>query len=112
MSLTRPSVTRSFDAKVRALYDELSGTTGPSMSAMLRAYKAGHPPPAAWDDDTIGLPEARTAGYRRYDGPGLVVERVEAAVAMRSGGARLRDIAEHFDVSVSTARRWVMRAVA
>lgn len=34
-------------------------------------------------------------------------QRVAAALAMRDSGARLRDIAEAFDVSVSTAGEWV-----
>ena len=45
--------------QVASLYDELSMTPGPSQDARNRAHRKGWAPPLAWDDDTIGSPEAQ-----------------------------------------------------
>ena len=44
---------------VRALYDELSMTPGPSPQTRLRAIRAGYAPPLAWNDDEIDDPDAQ-----------------------------------------------------
>lgn len=52
-------------AKVAAVYDELSGTRGPSNISAAKARELGFAPPAAWDDETIDDPGARPQGVRR-----------------------------------------------
>lgn len=46
-------------AKFARLYDELSGTVGPSTWSRTYAQQAGWAPPIAWDDDTIDDPDAQ-----------------------------------------------------
>ncbi|MFC4373265.1 hypothetical protein ACFO5K_04045 [Nocardia halotolerans] len=43
-------------SRVRDLYDELSGTPGPSPDSAKRAKAAGHPPPLAWEGIDIDHP--------------------------------------------------------
>lgn len=50
---------RARAAKVRAVYDRLSMTPGPSRAARDRAHRSGWMPPLAWDDDTIDDPAAQ-----------------------------------------------------
>lgn len=52
--------------RVRAVYDHLSLTQGPSRRSQLNAARMGWPPPLAWDDDSIDNPDAGPAeGWRR-----------------------------------------------
>jgi hypothetical protein len=46
---------------VARLYNELSGTPGPSSSARIRAHRAGWAPPLLWDGINIDDPAARPA---------------------------------------------------
>lgn len=48
--------------KVRHLYEQWSGTPGPSRIARQAARKAGYAPPLAWDGHTIDDPSARPTG--------------------------------------------------
>lgn len=53
-----PSVTPETEALVRALYDDLWDKPGPEPRAVQWAKKYGYAPPMAWDEDTIGDPDA------------------------------------------------------
>lgn len=59
--VTRPRdrISASAWRRVRAVYDRLSMTPGPSPTARARASARGYAPPLAWDDDTIDDPRAR-----------------------------------------------------
>lgn len=50
---------------VVAAYAELSHLPGPSKMTATKARRAGHAPPAAWDEDTIDDPKARPSGIRK-----------------------------------------------
>jgi hypothetical protein len=69
-------VTRKRDQAMRAVYEELSMTLGPSDRARAHAERQGWPPPLAWDDDTIDDPAAipSTGNKERYDQAELLVE--------------------------------------
>lgn len=68
-------VTRATADAVKALYDELAMTPGPSVRTRARAARLGYAPPLAWDDSTIddpaGTPDigevARTPGRPPVD---------------------------------------------
>ncbi len=49
-ALQRSRCTRSWAAKVAALFDELCMVPGPSQTTQRRAAAKGWPPPLAWDD--------------------------------------------------------------
>jgi hypothetical protein len=51
--------------KVRALYDELSMTPGPSLRAKSWAAARGYMPPLCWSDESIDDPSAVSEGVRR-----------------------------------------------
>jgi hypothetical protein len=51
-------ITPASAAKIRAVYDQLWHTPGPSQKSRARAAAAGWPSPLAWDDDTIDDPAA------------------------------------------------------
>lgn len=48
--------------RVCRVFDDLSGTPGPSTRARLMAARRGWAPPLAWDDDTIDDPAAAPTG--------------------------------------------------
>jgi transcriptional regulator with XRE-family HTH domain len=50
-------VRRDTALRVKALYDQLAMTPGPSAASARRAAAKGWLPPLAWDDDLIDLPE-------------------------------------------------------
>jgi hypothetical protein len=52
-------VTRMVAARVNAVYEELSGTAGPSVRVRGHAQRQGWAPPLAWDDDAIDNPDAK-----------------------------------------------------
>ena len=54
----RRNVNADTATRVKALYDRLSMTPGPSWEARERARKRGWVPPLAWDDDAIDDPQA------------------------------------------------------
>jgi hypothetical protein len=58
-------ISYSLAQKVARVYEELSGTPGPSPMAAAKARGAGFAPPLAWDDDTIDDPAAGPVGIRR-----------------------------------------------
>jgi hypothetical protein len=68
-TLNRPRVHVTFAQAVQALFDELSGTPGPSTAARRHALRMGWAPPLAWDDD-IDLPGAVPHGVSpsRHEG--------------------------------------------
>jgi hypothetical protein len=53
-------ITRTSDQKIRAIYDDLRGTPGPSARTRGWAKKFGHVPPNGWDniDDPEEQPDA------------------------------------------------------
>ena len=55
---SRRQVNADTAQKVRALYDRLSMTPGPSVAARDRAHRKGWAVPLAWDDETIDNPDA------------------------------------------------------
>lgn len=55
----RSYVERTTAATVRAAYDRLSMTPGPSSLTRRRAARNGWPPPLAWDDDGLDDPDAQ-----------------------------------------------------
>lgn len=58
-SLRCEHITYASWARVRDLYDELSGTPGPSETSRKRAHAEGHAPPLAWEDRDIDHPDTQ-----------------------------------------------------
>jgi hypothetical protein len=52
---------------VARIYEELSGTPGPSSSALIRARRAGWAPPLAWYGTNIDDPRARARRHAPLD---------------------------------------------
>lgn len=63
----RQYVTPAVAGRVRALYDELWQTPGPSLVTRRRAAAKGWPPPLWWDDDEIDNPAAPAEPYEPFD---------------------------------------------
>lgn len=63
------TVQPSTDRKIRALYERLWATRGPSTQTAKEARRRGWAPPAAWDDDTIDDPAADPVGLLDGDAP-------------------------------------------
>lgn len=63
--IDRGRVSHRLALRVAAVYADLSHVPGPSQVAAGKARSLGHPPPAAWDEDTIDNPRARPIGARR-----------------------------------------------
>jgi transcriptional regulator with XRE-family HTH domain len=82
-------VHRTTEAKVRALYDELSMIPGPSKRARDVALRKGWAVPLAWDDEKIDDPNARpsrmTANRASFD-------EIAVGRAMRGERIRLRPV--------------------
>ena len=79
-------VNRDTAAKVRALYDELSMTVGPSKRARDLALGKGWAVPLAWNDDSIDDPAARPSKMVAHR-PAAIDE---IAVQRASRGERVR----------------------
>lgn len=94
-------VTRAMYDRVRALYDDLSMTPGPSAKTRARAVAAGYPPPLSWDDDAIDDPAATPTGVptTAWDPAGYDESRVERRI---NGD---RSIRLHKGESVEVVRR-------
>lgn len=72
-------------ARIKAAYDQMSMTLGPSATTRRRAETRGWPPPLAWDDETIDDPAAKPQGMTpRYE-PAFLDE---AAIERRVNGDR------------------------
>lgn len=54
---------------VKAVFDELSMTQGPSARSIRLAAREGWPPPIVWDDDTIDDPNADAGDWKRQPDP-------------------------------------------
>lgn len=63
--LSRGRVSVRLAQRITAVYDELSGLSGPSKIAAAKARQYGWAPPAAWDEDAIDDPTAKPEGVRR-----------------------------------------------
>lgn len=93
---------RSTAARIRELYDELSGTVGPSQIARDRARAAGWAPPLAWDDDTIDDPDAQPdLGERPPKQQGIDLDEV---AHLEAGGVSLHEIAKRLNVKIATLK--------
>lgn len=57
-----PNVQHATHLRVCRVFDDLSGTPGPSARSRLMAARRGWAPPLAWDDDTIDDPTAIPVG--------------------------------------------------
>lgn len=81
--VTRPRSRVSVEGwrQVKGVYDELSMTRGPSELTRSRAIARGHPPPLAWDDDTLDDPRATP---HQGTGTGFVLDNVAVARAVGS----------------------------
>lgn len=121
---TRTQVRPSSAERVRALYSALADTPGPSLITAGKARALGHPPPIAWDDDTIEDPGAQPWAEWPADGPDPVavariwerqppdpVREVDRLAFVReavAAGLSDREIGEHLGWSsdrVCTMRR-------
>lgn len=102
------SVTHETAAAIARAYDLLSMTPGPSSRVASRAAKFGWAPPLAWDDDTIGDPNAIPAeGYIEHRRPNhltkdvpvddVVVDRILDGIVVPSTTAERREV----------VRRWM-----
>jgi hypothetical protein len=60
--LASKQVNRKTEEKIRGLYDALQATPGPSKLNQQRSKLKGWATPFAWDDDTIGDPQAEPVG--------------------------------------------------
>lgn len=99
---------RTADA-VRAVYDDLWATAGPSDASRGRARRAGYAPPLAWDDDTIDDPAARPAGVEggMQSRRARLVEDVTELVAQ---GATVPSAAERLGKDRRNLERTLRRA--
>lgn len=97
--------------EVAALYDELSGTLGPSSRTREYARNRGWLPPAWWDDETIDDPLAEPEGARTYIYGGRVLlddvtlprsVRVEQMTKLGLSAAEIAD-------RIGTPERYVLR---
>lgn len=57
--MDRPRVHRITADRIKAVYDDMSMTPGPSLQTRTRAARKGWCPPLAWDEDTIDDPTKR-----------------------------------------------------
>lgn len=101
---------RSTAARIRELYEELSGTVGPSQIARDRARAAGWAPPLAWDDDTIDDPDAVPHIDEPTERRSKSAILVEDARWLLSQGESLELIADRFRVKPETLIDYLRRA--
>lgn len=113
----RPSVTVDRDRAVRALFESLSATRGPSARSHSAAVRKGWAPPLAWDDidDPDALPDFggdvdpavdEVAVWRALHGDQVRLTRAEKVHALQSGlarGERLSPLAARLRLSSSVA---------
>jgi transcriptional regulator with XRE-family HTH domain len=87
-----PRSTTETVAVVRALYDRLSMTPGPSRKARSHAAGRGWAPPLAWDDRAIDDPAARPSrtGGRDARATRTALDEIAIGRAMRGGHVALR----------------------
>ena len=97
--------------KVRAVYDELSMTPGPSNRARLDARRKGWAVPLAWSDEDIDNPLARPMGLRSAREPAHMngdPEREERVMYLTRVGLSAKEIA----VRLRVGQRYVNRVRA
>jgi hypothetical protein len=70
-----PTVHIETAAKIKAVYERLSMTPGPSPRSRMLARKAGYLPPLAWDDDTIDDPNAQPMAEQPVEVDEVAVRR-------------------------------------
>jgi DNA-directed RNA polymerase specialized sigma24 family protein len=87
---TQARVHRDTAAKVRALYNELSMTPGPSPRSRRLAKAKGWPPPLAFDDETIDDPDVQP--NRGWGAVAEPIDEVAVLRALRSRDTRLRPV--------------------
>lgn len=73
LAISKPTMTYDLWARIRNLYEELSGTPGPSANSIRIARNNGHVPPLAWEGRDIDHPHAQpdwaAAGIKIADRP-------------------------------------------
>ncbi|MFE7744472.1 hypothetical protein [Nocardia sp. NPDC057455] len=73
LAIGKPTMTYGLWARIQDLYNELSGTPGPSSRSILVAKRSGHVPPLAWDgidiDDPRAQPDWAAAGIKLTERP-------------------------------------------
>lgn len=100
---------RTADA-IRALYNALWSTPGPSAKTRARAAAMGYVPPLAWDDDTIDDPAARPAGVDAVQGRRRREDLVEEAADLADLGEHLTTAAARLGITAGNLERTLYRA--
>jgi hypothetical protein len=100
---------RTADA-VRALYDALWSTPGPSASTRARSAAKGWVPPLAWDDDTIDDPAVRPAGVDDLTGRRGRDQLVDEAEDLADMGEHLATAAHRLGITADNLERTLYRA--
>ncbi len=89
-------VTRANRDRIRAAYEQLSGTRGPSRLAALRSERRGFLPPLAWDEGSIDDPNA----VPHVGGPGDDIVDDVAIREVLAGRLKFKDLREQEKVAL------------
>jgi predicted transcriptional regulator len=92
--------------RIRAVFDELSTTPGPSEISRKRAQRAGWPPPLAWDDDTIDDPKAKPQHNIRR--PLRFAEQYEELLELKRA-KKADEVARELGMTAENAERQIQR---
>jgi len=112
-SCNNRTIRRATADAIKALYDDLGMTQGPSRISAARAAKRGWLPPLCWDDDTIDDPAA-TPDASAVARPGRRTreELVEDFADLRSHGLTFAGAADRLGMSEQVLERTLYRAKA
>lgn len=96
--------------RIKAVFDELCTTPGPSEKSRRYAQRAGWPPPLAWDDDTIDDPKAKP----QHDAHRYVVfaeryEELRDHVGITKVEHAIEHFEKHFDQKPENVQRQIDR---
>lgn len=94
---------------ITAMFDEWSGTPGPSARSITWAAKAGYLPPLAWEDDAIDDPDAQPAAGRRSPTVGVPAEDIAWLMSPAGGALTAELVAERFGLRLETVHSAVSR---
>lgn len=120
-SVAADRVSFALELRVKKVYKKLAVTPGPSRHARVLATRLGYMSPAAWTDETIGIPEVRVnlTGYDEYVVSALMAgeavesaraDRREAALRLSERGISSREVARVIGVEYSTACAYLREA--